>query len=132
MDDIISACYEHVENTHFGTSKVQNDELLKLSQELTYIYSSISNMVKEQNFGMKESCKFTHEELLETIVEFQKNQVRRIKYEESHTRNSVLYLTLMSGTKDLVVDVIRLLKVQSKFIVAEEEGIVAVSQTDLT
>ena len=45
---------------------------------------------------------------------------------DAHTRNSVLYLTLMSGSKDLIVDVIRVLKVQSKFIVVEEEGIVAV------
>ena len=90
-------------------------------------------MVKDQNFEMKKSCKETHEKVLETIVEFQKNQVRRVKHgEDTHTRNSVLYLTLMADTKDLVVDAIRLLKVQSKFIVVEEEGIVAVSHTDLT
>ncbi|MEA2077152.1 MAG: phosphate permease, partial [Candidatus Marinimicrobia bacterium] len=127
MDSMIVACYEHVENTHFGTTKIQNDELIMLSEELNRIYSNISNMIKEQNFEMKEPCKETHEELLITIVEYQKNQVRRIKNEKSHTRNSVLYLSLMSGTKDLVVDVIRLLKVQSKFTVAEEEGIVSVS-----
>ncbi len=133
MDSMIYACYEHVENTHFGTSKIQNDELTKLSEDLKHIYSTISQMVKEQNFGMKESCKLTHEEVLEMIVEFQKNQVRRVKHgEDTHTRNSVLYLTLMASTKDLVVDAIRLLKVQSKFTVAEEEGIVAVTRTDLT
>ncbi|MEA3391620.1 MAG: phosphate permease, partial [Candidatus Marinimicrobia bacterium] len=133
MDSMIEVCYEHVENTHFGSSKIQNDELTKLSEDLKYIYTSISQMVKEQNFEMKESCKNTHEEVLETIVEFQKNQVRRVRHDKNtHTRNSVLYLTLMSTTKDLVVDAIRLLKVQSKFIVVEEEGIVAVTQTDLT
>jgi len=133
MDSMVGACYEHVENTHFGTSKIQNDELIKLSEDLKYIYSTISQMVKEQNFEMKETCKHTHEEVLETIVEFQKNQVRRVRHDkDTHTRNSVLYLTLMATTKDLVVDAIRLLKVQSKFTVAEEEGIVAVSRTDLT
>jgi Na+/phosphate symporter len=133
MDSMIEACYEHVENTHFGTSKIQNDELTKLSEDLKHIYTSISRMVKEQNFEMKESCKQTHEEVIDIIVEFQKNQVRRVKHgEDTHTRNSVLYLTLMASTKDLVVDAIRLLKVQSKFTVVEEEGIVAVTQTDLT
>lgn len=133
IDSMIEACYEHVENTHFGTSKIQNDELTKLSEDLKHIYSTISQMVKNQNFEMKETCKLTHEEVLETIVEFQKNQVRRVRHDkDTHTRNSVLYLTLMASTKDLVVDAIRLLKVQSKFTVAEEEGIVAVTQTDLT
>jgi len=133
IDTMIEACYEHVENTHYGTTKIQNDELTRLSEELKHIYSSISNMVTEQNFEMKESCKERHEALLDIVVEFQKNQVRRVKYDKNtHTRNSVLYLSLLSSTKDLVVDVVRLLKVQSKFIVAEKEGIVAVPQSDLT
>jgi hypothetical protein len=132
MDSMIVACYEHVENTHFGTTKVQHEELVKLSSDLTNIYTKISTMIKEQNFEQKEACKDTHEDVLEMIVELQKNQVRRIKAGNAHTRNSVLYLSLLSGSKDLVVDAIRLLKVQSKFIVVEEEGIVAVPQeTDL-
>jgi hypothetical protein len=90
-------------------------------------------MVKEQNFEMKESCKQTQEDVIDMIVEFQKNQVRRVKHDENtHTRNSVLYLTLMASTKDLIVDVIRLLKVQSKFTVVEEEGETAVTKTDFT
>ena len=133
IDTMIEACYEHVENTHYGTTKIQNDELTKLSEELKYIYTSISTMVKKQNFEMKEPCKDKHEALLDVIVEFQKNQVRRVKHDkDAHTRNSVLYLSLLGSTKDLVVDVIRLLKVQSKFTVAEEEGIVAVPPSDLT
>lgn len=134
LDDMIVACYEHVENTHYGTTKVQNDELTKLSKDLTYIYTTIAKMVTEQNFEKKETCKETHEELLEMIHEYQKNQVRRVKHDqEAHTRNSVLYLSILSGAKDLIVDAIRLLKVQSKFIVVEEEGIIAVSQQpDLT
>jgi hypothetical protein len=132
MDAMIVACYEHVENTHFGTTKIQHDELIKLSSDLTHIYTKISTMIREQNFEQKEACKDTHEDVLEMIVDFQKNQVRRIKGGNAHTRNSVLYLSLLSGSKDLVVDAIRLLKVQSKFIVVEEEGIVAVPhETDL-
>lgn len=133
MDDMIFVCYEHVENTHYGSSKIQNDELIKLSEELKYMFFTISDMVKKQDFNSKASCKRKHEKILDLIVEFQKNQVRRVKNDpDSHTRNSVLYLTLMSNTKDLFVDVIRLLKVQSKFMVAEEEGVIAVPHTDLT
>jgi hypothetical protein len=133
MDDTIFVCYEHVENTHYGTSNIQNDELIKLSEELKYVFFTIRDMIKDQDFSAKASCKRKHEKILDLIVEFQKNQVRRVKNDpDSHTRNSVLYLTLMSNTKDLFVDVIRLLKVQSKFMVAEQEGIVAVAHTDLT
>jgi len=128
MDAMIEACYEHVENTHFGTTKLQHDELEKLARELRHIYITIGNMVREQNFEQKEHCKNTHETVLQMIIDFQKNQVRRIKGGNAHTRNSVLYLSVLSGTKDLVVDAIRLLKVQSKFTVVEQEGIVSLTR----
>lgn len=115
MNDMILACSEHVENTHCGTGKVQNEELSMLNEEIKSIYSSIQEMVRTQNFSQKEPIKEQHEALIEMIVEFQKNEVRRVKHEQSQTRNSVLFQTLMSATKDLSVDAIRLLKVQSKF-----------------
>ncbi len=115
LDNIIESCHEHVENTHCGTNRQQHEELIKLQHEVSHIFSTISNMVKKQDFKEKEPMKQIQEKLLDEIVEFQKNQVKRIKKNETNTRNSVLYMTMLTGTKDLLVDVIRLLKVQSKF-----------------
>ncbi len=115
IDDMVSACSVHIENTHCGTNNAQQAELIKLSEEIETIYSAISRMVEEQNFNEKENIKAEHEELLDIIVEYQKNEVRRVKNEQSQTRNSVLFMSVLSGSKDLTVDVIRLLKVQSKF-----------------
>ncbi|MDZ7820813.1 MAG: inorganic phosphate transporter [Candidatus Marinimicrobia bacterium] len=115
LDNIIESCHEHVENTHCGTNRQQHEELVKLQHEVSHIFSTISNMVKKQDFKEKEPMKKIQDKLLDEIVEFQKNQVKRIKENETNTRNSVLYMTMLTGTKDLLVDVIRLLKVQSKF-----------------
>ena len=115
INDMVLACSDHIENTHCGTNNSQQDELLNLSSEINEIYLLISRMVNTQNFDEKENVKAEHEELLDKIVEYQKNEVRRVKNEQSQTRNSVLFMSLLSGSKDLIVDVIRLLKVQSKF-----------------
>lgn len=113
--NIIDSCFEHVDNTHCGTNPQQHEELIKLQHDVNRIFSTVSNMVKKQDFKEKEPMKRIQENLLDEIVEYQKNQVKRIKNGETNTRNSVLYMTILTGTKDLLVDVIRLLKVQSKF-----------------
>ncbi|MBN2780709.1 MAG: inorganic phosphate transporter [Candidatus Marinimicrobia bacterium] len=115
IDQLVQACYEHVDNTHCGTSEEQYQELIELHAELNRIFNAVSLMVKRQNFKQKEPIKRAQEALLDKIVEYQMNQVIRIKGSETNSRNSVLYLSLLSGSKDLLVDVIRLLKVQSKF-----------------
>jgi phosphate/sulfate permease len=116
LDNLILACYEHVDNNHRGTIDVQNEELKILHEKLKNIFESVAVMVKEQDFEQKEAIKRTQLRLLDEIGEYQKNQVERIKSGVTSTRNSVLYLTILTGSKDLLIDVIRLLKVQSKFL----------------
>ncbi len=115
LDQIIYACYEHINNNHCGTNTEQHEELLTLYTKVNVIFETVCDMVKTQDFKQKESTKRAQEALLEDIAQYQKNQVRRIKHGVTNTRNSVLYLSILSGTKDLLIDVIRLLKVQSKF-----------------
>lgn len=116
LDNLILACYEHIDNNHCGTVEVQNEELKALHEKLKLIFETVSEMVKSQDFEQKEAMKRAQLRLLDEIGEYQKNQVERIKAGETSTRNSVLYLTILTGSKDLLIDVIRLLKVQSKFI----------------
>lgn len=116
LNNLILACYEHIDNNHSGTVEVQNEELKALHEKLKLIFEKVSEMVKSQDFEQKEAMKRAQLRLLDEISEYQKNQVERIKTGETSTRNSVLYLTILTGSKDLLIDVIRLLKVQSKFI----------------
>jgi phosphate/sulfate permease len=116
LDNLIYACYEHVDNNHCGTAEVQHEELLNLHQKLEHIFRTVSDMVRTQDFAQKEPIKRAQLKLRDEIGDYQKNQVERIKNGETSTRNSVLYLSILTGTKDLLIDVIRLLKVQSKFV----------------
>lgn len=115
LDNMILACYEHINNNHCGTVDVQHEELKYLHKKLEYIFIKVSAMVKEQDFTEKEHIKRSQLKLLDEIGDYQKNQVTRIKNGETSTRNSLLYLSILTGAKDLLIDVVRLLKVQSKF-----------------
>ncbi len=112
---IVDAAYEHIYNNHRPIHKDQYIELRDLQANLGDIFSDVSKAVLKRDFSKKEKIKRKQEKLLDHISNYQSSQVKRIKRGETNTRNSMLYMTLLFGIRDLLVHVIRLLKVQSKF-----------------
>lgn len=112
---IVDASSEHIFNNHRGINQAQYEELEYLFENLEDIFKDVKIAVKNQDFHKKTKIKHKQEKLLDRISDFQSNQVKRIKHGETNTRNSMLYITILFGVRDLLVHVIRLLKVQSKF-----------------
>ena len=116
LNYIVDASYEHIYNNHRGLTKDQYEELEILCDSLEDIFKDIRKAVDKQDFEKKTKIKHRQEKLLDKISDFQSNQVKRIKHGETNTRNSILYMTIIFGIRDLLIHVIRLLKVQSKFV----------------
>jgi phosphate/sulfate permease len=120
---IADAAYEHIYNNHRPIQKDQYEELRDMQKQVEDIFDSVAKAVVTQDFSKKEKIKHKQEKLLDHISEFQSSQVKRIKNGKSNTRNSMLYMTLIFGMRDLLVHAIRLLKVQSKFMPNENDRI---------
>lgn len=112
---MVDNAQEHIYNNHRPIHKDQYIELHDLQVHLEDIFSDVAKAITKRDFSKKEKIKRSQEKLLDRISDFQSNQVKRIKHGETNTRNSMLYMTLLFGIRDLLVHVIRLLKVQSKF-----------------
>ncbi len=113
---VVDASYEHIYNNHRGINKDQYEELEYLCDHLEDIFKDVKKTISKQDFDQKAKIKHKQEKLLDHISDCQSNQVKRIKHGDTNTRNSILYMTTLFGVRDLLVHVIRLLKVQSKFI----------------
>ncbi len=116
LNYIVDASYEHIYNNHRGLNKEQYEELEVLCDSLEDIFKDIRKAVEQQDFDKKTKIKHRQEKLLDKISDFQSNQVKRIKHGKTNTRNSILYMTVIFGIRDLLIHVVRLLKVQSKFV----------------
>jgi phosphate/sulfate permease len=127
---IVDASYEHIYNNHRGINEEQYEELKHLCDHLEDIFKDVRKSISKQDFDKKAKIKRRQEKLLDHISECQSNQVKRIKNGKTNTRNSMLYMTTLFGIRDLLVHVIRLLKVQSKFIPKLESGIYQKEDTD--
>ena len=88
-----------------------------LKDGIASLYSDIIRKIQSKKYDDLEQIIQKQQELLELIAEVRKNQIKRIKEKELHTRASLLFLDILAETKNLLLYSINLLKSQRDFIV---------------
>ncbi len=109
--------YEHIENNHSGLGDLQIVELTELTDGIKDLVNDIINEIKGKDYSNLDMIIDKQQKLLDLIAKIRKAQVKRIKDFELHTRRSLLYLDILSETKNLILYSINLLKSQRDFIV---------------
>jgi phosphate/sulfate permease len=116
MNYISEPCYNHVNNNHKGLLASQRNETNKVSTEISKLINLSIEIINEQSFVRLEEALKIQANLLELIDQSRKNQVKRIKTSETGTKNSLLYLNLLSESKNLVLFIVNLLKSHRDFV----------------
>ncbi|MGE0077919.1 MAG: inorganic phosphate transporter [Bacteroidales bacterium] len=107
---------QHIENQHKGLTKNQATELKEISENISIFFDEILKMIKDNDYtGVPDAIK-KQQEILELVNNSRKKQVKRIKQNETGTRNSVLYLGLLNEIKNIMLHTVNLLKSQRDFI----------------
>jgi len=116
MTYIVTPGYDHINNQHKGLHPMQIQELTTISTKLRMLVGSIVSIVSENNFDAIDKAVTEQQELLDIINKSRKAQIKRIKNEETKTRNSMLYLTLIHESKSLSLHTINILKSYRDFV----------------
>jgi len=114
---IIRPAYQHFDNQHTGFNETQIEELKELDQILQGLLNEILEIIKNARFGNIDDALKHQQKILDAINKLRRNQIKRIKAAESGTKNSLLYLGILSETKNMVLDIVNLLKAQRDFII---------------
>jgi phosphate/sulfate permease len=117
LNFITKPAYEHFRNQHSGFTKEQNKELGEMGNEIQTLLQSILNAINSKKFDEIEEIAKIQQRALELIAKLNKNHVRRIRNAEISTKNSILYLNILSESKNLVLFTLNLLKSYKDFIV---------------
>jgi Na+/phosphate symporter len=75
-------------------------------------------MLQTSDFGEMNRVMQMRDQLMETINDVIKNQLRRISDNQGSTKASVLYLNILNETKTMVLQSRNLLKSQKHFVAA--------------
>ncbi|MCK5839833.1 MAG: hypothetical protein KAG99_08290, partial [Bacteroidales bacterium] len=108
--------FEHVNNNHKALIAIQTEELETIKDEMSSLFHSVKNVIDKNNFIEIDNIFAKQQILLSSIESSKKSQIKRIKNQEVGTRNSILYLNILSESKNLVLNIVNLLKSQRDFV----------------
>lgn len=117
LNFIVKPSFEHIDNNHTGLLTEQSEELSKLNADIRYMYKDILRIIQNRNFIDIDSIFEKQQNILNYISTIRKKQIKRVKDEVSETRNSMLYFSILSETKTLLLFSINLLKAQRDFVI---------------
>lgn len=113
---ITRPAFEHIDNNHEGLSKEQAKDLMGINDDVESIYHRINAMLRDGDFSDIETVLSLRDQLFESIAEAIKSELTRINESRSSTKASLLYLTILTETKNMVLQSRNLLKSQQYFL----------------
>jgi len=118
---ITRPAFEHIDNNHEGMSREQTEDLMHINDETEALYNRINMMLKYSDFTDLESAMAMRDNLFDRIAEAIKHELQRANEgKSSTTKASILYLTILTETKNMVLQSRNLLKSQQYFL--EQKG----------
>ncbi len=106
---------EHVDNNHKPLLEGQIKELKELASYVDKLLKIIMQSILSSDYSAQDKLIRFQEDALEHLERCRKNQIRRIKKGEVGTRNSMLYLNMLTESKNLLLQAVNLFKAQRDF-----------------
>jgi phosphate/sulfate permease len=116
LNYMINPSFDHIENNHTGLDEFQLQEFTTIKNGIAALYNDINKQIVSKRFNNLDQVIQKQQELLSMVAQSRKNQVKRLKEKEIHTRTSLLYFDLLAETKNLLLYSINLLKSHRDFI----------------
>lgn len=118
---IARPAFDHIDNCHEGFSQEETRDLMAINDDVEEINRSINTMLRSGDFTELESVLEMRDDLFGRISEAMLSELSRIDEQKTNTRASMLYLTILSETKNMVLQSRNLLKSQEYFLRHREE-----------
>lgn len=117
---IADPVFEHLDNNHPPLHKEQVKELHELYESVSSFFDEIQSIFSKGDFREISSLISTQKEIMDLITKIKKRQIKLIKDELVGKRNVLMYLNLLSETKNLILYTINMIKSHRDFIHGEE------------
>ena len=117
---IADPIYDHLNNNHPSIAPEQVKDLHDLNESVSSFFNDIQVIFRKQNFTNLDKLISQQKSIIELIGKSKKRQIKLIKEEVVGTRNIMMYLNLMSESKNLVLYSVNMVKSQRDFLLNEE------------
>nr|WP_299071114.1 inorganic phosphate transporter [uncultured Allomuricauda sp.] len=110
LEYISTLGYKHVRNNHKKLKYTQIKELKELDVELEQLFIGTQEIFQTRNFEKIQSILTRRDGLLAMVSEKIEKQVARTRTEESSPKNTTLYFSFLTESKDLIKTTMSLLE----------------------
>jgi phosphate/sulfate permease len=105
--------FYHVDNNHKPLKTMQIDELMEAKEKVMGILNNYINRISGEEYKDYEKM---HNEVVNLLRKFRKNQIKRIQSKEVGTRNSVLFLGIITHFRTMINFTKRLHVIESNYL----------------
>lgn len=112
--------FEHLDNNHPPLIKDQVKDLHELNDSISAFYEEVLRISKNQDFKNLDNLITQQQSILNLIAKIKKKQIKLIKSEMAGTRIILMYLNLLSESKNLILHSLNMVKSHRDFLLSDE------------
>ncbi len=113
---VVDPVYTHFDNMHKSFNPAQVKEFNDFGVELNDFFNFTLYILNDKRFEAIDELIDKRDRLLLVLKSLERNQIKRIKSNEVSTRNSVLFFNIIAETKNLLLNMVNVVKAQRDFI----------------
>jgi hypothetical protein len=119
--NLVEPVYTHVDNNHKPLIPSQGEELVLLSEAFHQFVQLVLGSL-EKNDPLKAELISAEQMKANTMVkELRKNLIKTVKRNEIGTRTSMLYLTILSEVRNIMIYTVNMMRIQQDFTASVKE-----------
>jgi phosphate/sulfate permease len=118
---LVEPVYNHVDNNHKPLIASQAEELTLLSEALDQFIQLVLGSLDDNNQEKLDMISAEHVKVNGMIKELRKNLIKTIKRKEIGTKTSMLYLTILSETRNILIYTVNMMRIQNDFTISVKE-----------
>ena len=108
------ACEEHIDNNFNPLDEEQKQELQDTSPSLTTFLYDALKIIETGNYEARKDLYINNKDLVNQFAEMKRRQLKRIQNNNASTKVSMVYISIVQETQNIVSYSINLLKVNRK------------------
>ncbi len=113
---ISNPVYEHLDNNHKVFTEEQFGDITTLDSKIHTLINQAVYMIDNSDFSELPQLIEEQGRLIDMIKGLRKKQLKRIKKEKAGTKISMLYLSILHETQNMLLHLVNLLKAQRDFV----------------
>lgn len=119
LQHIVNPIFEHVDNNHHPLEDDQIKDLLKFNDRMAEFFNFSLSILKQHSYKRLDELKSQRDGLSDEVNIIKKKLLKKIKKDGANTRVSMVYLDILTESKNLTLFVTNVIEANMKFM---EEG----------